>query len=438
MIQNKSTMKSFRYIFLLYISVIVIFAIFYMIPSAHNGQLSFVNSLFLSTSALSVTGLSPIDISEGLTKIGQVFLILEMQLGGLGILVLVSYLFLMMGKRITMSNMLLISRDQNQSNLKTIKSLSFSVLIIAMLVESFCSVLIYGEIRGHVNTNSQALFVTIFHAVASFTNSGFDLFGDNLYSFQKNKLVLYTTAATIFLGSLGFPTIMEYIFSYRKRKSLFTKINIRMHASLFLIGSVIYLLLEYDKVFSHLSVGDKISNAVFLSATTRSGGLTTIDISSLTITTILILMFLMFIGGASTSTGGGIRLTTFRVVLAKMFAVIKSQEHTVIGKKEITVEATNKSFFIFISFILLAFFSTILLTIFEENRIEMIAFEVLSALTNTGLSMGITAELSIVSKYILMLLMVIGRIGIFTLIYFVFTIDDTRKTRYLKEDLAVG
>ncbi|MCL6572780.1 MAG: hypothetical protein K6T88_14035, partial [Bacillus sp. (in: Bacteria)] len=235
-----------------------------MIPSAHNGQLSFVNSLFLSTSALSVTGLSPIDISEGLTKIGQVFLILEMQLGGLRILVLVSYFFLMMGKRITMSNMLLISRDQNQSNLKTIKSLSFSVLIIAMLVELFCSVLIYGEIRGHVDTNSQALFVTIFHAVASFTNSGFDLFGDNFYSFQKNKLVLYTTAATIFLGSLGFPTIMEYIFSYRKRKSLFTKINIRMHASLFLIGSVIYLLLEYDKVFSHLSMGDKISNAVFL------------------------------------------------------------------------------------------------------------------------------------------------------------------------------
>ncbi|HEY2420381.1 MAG TPA: potassium transporter TrkG [Neobacillus sp.] len=438
MIQNKSMINSFRYIFLLYISVIVLFAFFYMIPISHNGSISFVNSLFLSTSALSVTGLTTINISENLSKIGQVFLIFEMQLGGLGILVLISYLFLMMGKRITMSNMLLISRDQNQSNLKTIKSLSFSVLIIALMVESVCSLIVFGEIRKNYDTNSEALFVTIFHSVASFTNSGFDLFGDSLHSYQQNPIVLYSTAATIFLGSIGFPTIMEYIFSFRKRKSLFTKINIRLHTSFLLIGSVVYFLLEYDKIFHHLSVEDKISNSVFLAATNRSAGFTTVDISSLTITTVLIIMFLMFIGGASSSTGGGIRLTTFRVIFAKMLAVVKSQEHTVIGKKAITQEAINKSFFIFISFILLAFFSTILLTIFENFRIERIAFEVLSALTNTGLTMGITSELSIVSKFILILLMIIGRIGIFTLIYFVFKIDDRSKTRYLKEDLAVG
>ncbi len=437
MLKTKSTIQSFRYIFITYVGTIVLFALLYLLPFSHYGSLQAVDSLFISTSALSVTGLSSVNISTDFTRIGQALLIIEMQLGGIGILVLVSYLFLMMGKKLTMSSMLLISKDQNQSQLKTIRSLSLSVLMIALTVEAVGFSLMFNAISEQYNSVKEAVFVTVFHSVASFTNAGFDLFGDSLISYQHNWLLLLTSATMIFLGSLGFPTIVEYILGFRKKKSLFTKVNIRLHSSLFIIGIIVYFFLEYNGVFNHLSVWDKFVNVVFLSATSRNGGLTTVDISTLDITTVLILMSLMFIGGSSSSTGGGLRLTTFAVLLAKMVSVAKSEEYTTLFKKTISQDSINKSFLIFLSFIFLFGFSTIVLSYFESQEILLVAFEVISALTNTGLSMGITGELTGISKLLLCMLMIIGRIGVFSFIYAVFKIEKSR-TRYIKEDLAVG
>lgn len=437
MLKTKSTIQSFRYIFITYVGTIVLFALLYLLPFSHYGSLQAVDSLFISTSALSVTGLSSVNISTDFTRIGQALLIIEMQLGGIGILVLVSYLFLMMGKKLTMSSMLLISKDQNQSQLKTIRSLSLSVLMIALTVEAIGFSLMFNAISERYSSVKEAVFVTVFHSVASFTNAGFDLFGDSLISYQHNWLLLLTSATMIFLGSLGFPTIVEYILGFRKKKSLFTKVNIRLHSTLFLVGLCVYFFLEHSGVFNHLSLWDKFVNVIFLSATSRNGGLTTVDISTLNITTVLILMTLMFIGGSSSSTGGGLRLTTFAVLLAKMVSVAKSEEYTTLFKKTISQDSINKSFLIFLSFIFLFAFSTIVLSYFESQEILLVAFEVISALTNTGLSMGITGELTGVSKLLLCMLMIIGRIGVFSFIYAVFKIEKSR-TRYIKEDLAVG
>lgn len=437
MILTKSAIKSFRLIFLLYISFIFIFACLYVMPIARTGALSFVDSLFVSTSAISVTGLSTIHVAEELTRFGQVLLMIEMQLGGVGILVLISYLFLMMGKRMTMSSMLLISKDQNQSNLKTIQSLSFSVLIIALLIETIAFFLMIGEVIPHFDSLPDAIFVTIFHSVASFTNSGFDLFGGGFSLFKESPFMLYVSAATIFFGSLGYPTIIEYVFSFKKKKTLFSKINIRLHAVLLVAGAIVYYALECRRAFVDFGFFDRLANVVFLSASTRNGGLSTIDLSSVSITAVLLIMLFMFIGGASSSTGGGVRLTTFAVLVAKVVSVVKSREETVIYKKAITQETVNKSFLTFISFIALIFISTVVLTLTQTAPIEQIVFEVISAITNTGLSLGLTDELTTFSKIILMCLMVIGRIGIFTLIYFVFRVESS-KIGYLKEDLAVG
>jgi len=432
---SNSTSQSFRFIFLLYIYVICGFAILYMLPHAHNGKLSFIDALFVSTSSLSVTGLSSIDIATDFTRTGQALLMLEMQLGGIGILVIMSYLFLLLGKKMTVSNMLLISKDQNQSNLKTIKTLSFSVLFIAIFIETICYFIIYEDIESLYNDKSEAIFVSAFHAVSSFTNAGFTLF--DLHSFEQNGVFLLATAFTIFLGSIGFPTIMEYTFAFRKKKSLFSKINVRLHTSLFLIGAILYVVLEFNRAFGHLNLVDKFVNAIFLSATTRSGGLATIDSATLGTTTVLIVMCFMFIGGASSSTGGGIRLTTFRVIIARIISVVRNDDQVIIGRKAISQEAVNKSFLIFTSFVVLSVISTIILTLFQSQNLLSIGFEVLSAISNTGLSMGITDELASVSKLILIFLMIIGRIGIFTFIYFIFKVEKS-KLKYLEEDLAVG
>ena len=435
--QSKSSIQSFRQIFFLYIGCVILFAFLLWIPQSNSGNLSIMDSLFLSTSALSVTGLSPIDVGTELTRLGQSLLMVEMQLGGIGIVVLISYLFVMMDKKITVSSMLLLSKDQNQAKLSSITSLGISVLIIALLVETVCFLILLGEIRPRYDNLGDAAFVSAFHAIASFTNSGFDLFGDSLVSFKQNHLFLITTAITIFLGSLGYPTLVEYFLSFRRKKSLFTKINIRLHFLLLFIGMIVFFIFERNNLFSGLSPLEKLSNSFFFSATARNGGLATIDVSQVTITTFLFLTLFMFIGGASSSTGGGIRLTTFAVLLSKVISVAKSQKEVVIYKKTIAQEAVDKSFMVFFTFMVLFFGSTILLTMFESQPLEPLMFEVLSALTNTGLTFGITSELTPVSKVILITLMIIGRIGVFSFIYTIFKVEKV-KTRYLKEDLAVG
>jgi Trk-type K+ transport system membrane component len=435
--QSKSSIHSFRQIFFLYIGFIILFAFLLWIPQSNSTGFSIMDSLFLSTSALSVTGLTTIDVGTELTRMGQSILMVEMQLGGIGIVVLISYLFVVMDKKITVSSMLLLSKDQNQSKLSSITSLGISVLVIALLVETICFFILLGEIRPRFDDFWDAAFVSAFHAVASFTNSGFDLFGDSLISFKHNHLFLITTAITIFLGSLGYPTLVEYFLSFRRKKSLFTKINIRLHFLLLFIGMAIFFFLETNNTFSGLSIWEKLSNSLFFSATARNGGLTTIDVSQVTITTFLCLTLFMFIGGASSSTGGGIRLTTFAVLLSKVLSVAKSQKEVVIYKKTIAQEAVDKSFMVFFTFMALFFGSTILLTMLQTQPLEPLMFEVLSALTNTGLSFGITSELTPVSKSILIMLMIIGRIGVFSFIYTIFKVEKV-KTRYLKEDLAVG
>ena len=293
--QSKSSIHSFRQIFFLYIGCIILFAFLLWIPQSNLGGLSIMDSLFLSTSALSVTGLTPVDIGTELTRLGQTFLMVEMQLGGIGIVVLISYLFVVMDKKITVSSMLLLSKDQNQTKLSSITSLGISVLVIALLVEIICFFILYGEIRPRYDNFGDAAFVSAFHAVASFTNSGFDLFGDSLISFKHNHLFLITTAFTIFLGSLGYPTLVEYFLSFRRKKSLFTKINIRLHFLLLFLGMAAFYFFEANNMFNGLSIWEKLSNSLFFSATARNGGLTTIDVSQITITTFLFLTLFMFI-----------------------------------------------------------------------------------------------------------------------------------------------
>jgi len=257
--------------------------------------------------------------------------------------------------------------------------------------------------------------------------------------FIQNPYMLIITTTAIFLGSVGYPAIIEYVTNFRKRKSLFTQINIRMHSLLLAVGFITFFVLEYNGAFEEMNLINKLSNALFLSATTRSGGLSPIDIATCSITTILLIMMLMFIGGASSSTGGGIRLTTFAVLLAKIKSIVTSRSQTIVYKKAITQNVVDRALLICFVFIGMLFVALLLLITVEPNiPFEALLFETISAISNTGLSLGVTAELSSFSKCVLMVLMVTGRIGIFTLIYFIFKIEKVSKIKYLEEDLAVG
>jgi Trk-type K+ transport system membrane component len=342
-----------------------------------------------------------------------------------------------MGKKMSLDNLWLVKRDQNHSKIKTIGSLGLSILLISLVIEIIGFVFMYPAIKEYSSSTGDAIFTTAFHSVASFTNAGFDLFGNSLIDFQSSILFISITSAIIFLGGIGYPTIMEYVFNFKGKKTVFTKVNVRFHIGLLSFAAIIYLLIEWNNAFASMDIKEKITNAIFLSATTRSGGMATVEMGLLDASTLFIMMGLMFIGGASTSTAGGIRLTTFAVIVAKLRSVITGNQYTVLFKKNITEEVVNKSFLIFTMFIGLFFISTFLLTLFEAQSIANISFETMSALTNTGLSKGITNELTTISKSILISLMIIGRIGIFSIIYLIFKLNK-QPFKYIDEDLIVG
>jgi len=435
--KKKKPKNPLHYIFIAYILITIVFSCLYLMPFTRIAELSFIDSLFVSTSAISVTGLSTVNLVETFSTWGKLLLMIQMEIGAIGIVVFISYGFMMLGKKITISNLLVLSKDQNQSSIKSIRKLSLSVLYTSLIFQIIGGIFFYGQFRDHFQSSKETLLVTAFHSIASFTNTGFDLFGNSLYSFQENAIVLYVTAALIFIGGLGYPTIMEYIFSFKKKKSLFTKINMRLHFSFVMIGTILFWLLEQNHAFKHLNTFDKITNSIFLSVTTRNGGFATLDIANLTLPAILIILVLMYIGGASSSAAGGIRLTTVSVLVAKMISVIKSQEDTAIFRTTVKRSVVDRAFVIAMSFLLLILLSTIIISTIEPFALDLILLEVVSAITNTGLSLGITPNIHSSTKFILILLMFIGRIGIFTMIYFVLRVDK-QNLKYIEKDLAIG
>ncbi|WP_088042546.1 TrkH family potassium uptake protein [Bacillus sp. EAC] len=435
--KRKKQKNPLHYMFIAYILITFVFASLYSMPFTRIANLSFIDSLFVSTSAISVTGLTTVNLVETFNIWGKLLLMIQMEIGAIGIVVFISYGFMVIGKRMTISNLLVLSKDQNQSSMKSIRRLSLSVLFTSLIFQFIGGLIFYGQFKNQYNTIPEAILVTSFHSIASFTNTGFDLFGNSLISFQKNNVVLFVTAALIFIGGLGYPTIMEYIFSYKKKKSLFTRINMRLHFSFMIIGSVLFWVLERNNAFKHLSTFDKLTNSIFLSVTTRNGGFAPLDIAHLTLPAILIILMLMYIGGASSSAAGGIRLTTVSVLVAKMIAVIRSQEDTIIFRATIKRTVVDRAFVIAMSFLFLIFFATVFITIIESYSLDLILLEVISAITNTGLSLGITTNIHSMTKVILILLMFIGRIGIFTMIYFVLRVDK-QKIKYVEKDLAIG
>lgn len=426
-----------KWIFSLYIGAIMIFSLLYALPISRKQDLSLIDILFLSSSGISVTGLTTFDISANLTRFGQLLLLIQMQIGGIGIMVAFAYFFIFIGKKFSLPQLVLMSFDQNQKSIQSIRHIMVFVLLIAFVSETIGFLFIFPSIQPLYESTWESIFVASFHSVSSFTGSGFDLFGNSLYSFQTSPVFLITTAFLIFLGSIGFPVIIDVIANWNKKKSLFTKTNLTVHLSLIAFGFLFFLFIEKGNSFLTLNTKDLLSNALFLSVTARNGGLSTTDVGALAPATLLILLFLMFIGSSSSSCGGGIRTTTFAVLISKVWCTIRGNKDTILFKKRISEDDVNKSIIVFFLFSFLFFASTLLLSVIEDFSIMEIAFEVVSALTTTGLSMGITSELSAFSKVWLTALMLIGRVGVVAWIY-VFLQTKQTKIRYVEEPIIVG
>lgn len=444
---KKLASKNFRisnvqFIVLMFLMIIFIGSVLLWLPFTHQeGQtLPYIDALFVATSAVCVTGLTPINISEVLNPIGHTVMMLLIELGGLGFMSVALILALMFKKRVSFQSRLLIkdtlNLDQLGGSVKLLKfvvRLSLSIQLIGALLLSTQFIPEYGLKKG--------IFFSVFHSISAFCNAGFDLFGDSLMSFQGNEFVLVVIALLILSGGFGFIVWYDLIhYRSQKRLSLHTKIALVVSLCLVAGGTLIFLITDANR---GSSVGNQLANSFFLSVTPRTAGFASLDYATMSYAGILLTIVLMFIGGTSGSTAGGIKTTTLGVLLIQLISLLRGREDAEGFGRKIPMQTVMKAFmFVFFS-TAICFVSALVLSMTEsipyQSGIEYVLFEVVSAFATVGLTMGLTPDLTVFGKLLIMSLMFVGRVGLYTVVFALLRKNAKKqKFNYVSENVLVG
>ncbi len=397
-----------------YIVVILAGFILLSLPAAAaQGRLSLLDALFTSTSATCVTGLTVVSTRDDLSFFGQLVVLAQFQIGGLGIMSFSTLFALLLGKKIHLRGRLLIQEDLNQFSISGLVRLLRYVLLFVLIIESLGIILLFSRFISLYPVGT-AFYKAVFHAVSAFNNAGFDVFGNSLESFSNDFFVQLVMIALIILGGLGFAVLAEIVQPRsRKRFSLTTRLVLLMTGFLLLAGLFSILSLEWNNpdTLGNLTLPEKIANSFFLSVTSRTAGFNTIPTDSWRVSTLLLVIFLMFIGASPGSTGGGVKTTTLAVLFLAMKTRIKGYDDMEIFNRRLDGGLALKAF----SLVTLAGFwiisITFFLSIFENFSLLEMLFEATSAFGTVGLSTGITGDLSNPSKGAIILTMLLGRVG---------------------------
>lgn len=414
---------------------------------APNQTLSWIDAIFISASGISTTGLSTVVIADTLSSLGKVILALGIQFGGIGLIMLLSIIWMAVGKKISFRERQMIMVDQNQFKMSGVVKLVKSVLIVLFTVEfiAFLIMGLYLYSSGYYGLK-ESLFQAFFLTISLTTNAGFDISGASFTMYHQDYFMQMLGMTLMFVGAVGFWPIMEFSewvkSKFKKEKfefSWFSKTLVGAHILLWIIGSILFYALESGNFLANKNWIESIFYGLFMSITTRNAGFSTIaDINVLSGATLFLFMILMFIGSSPNSAGGGIRTTTLIVIIFSVIAYARGKNQVSIGKKAFKDEHINKAVVVFISAIALVLFASFILMIIEPFSWESIMFEVSSAFGTTGLSLGITPNLSVFGKIIIIATMFFGRIGMVTLL-FIFK-DDHKKinVQYPEVEVIIG
>ncbi|HFJ8058038.1 TPA: TrkH family potassium uptake protein [Enterococcus faecium] len=437
----------FYYILMTVLSLVLFYMPIFREPDSH---VSFVDMLFMAISTVSVTGLSTFDINSVFNDNGIILLEILFQVGGLGIMMISTAFVIFSKRRITLKQRQLIMTDMNQPRLSGIVRLiriTFAILIwFQLLFGTFFS--IYFYYRGYFDRWRDAVFYGFYQAISAVTNSGFDVTGDSIKPFAHDYFFLILIMFLIFVGGIGFPVLMEcrewLLYKRSNAKlpflfSLFTKLAVLAFVILFVSGTVLIYLLEKDHLFQDSNMSVKWINSMFYSITTRNAGLQIHDLGDFQITTLIIFSLLMFIGCSPSSVGGGIRTTTVAIIGLYLYSFLKSEDNINIFGRRIDQDDVRKSVVVFMLSLGMCFFCIVFLSATEEQTLISIIIEVTSAFGTTGLSLGITGDLSVVGKITIATLMFIGRIGmLYTLMLFVPKETRDLGYEYPSEKIIIG
>lgn len=423
--------KPGRIIVLGFLIVILLGTILLMLPiSINEGEnVSFIDTLFTSTSAVCVTGLIAIDTADTFTVFGRTVVALLIQIGGLGVTSVGVGFIMLLKKKIGIKERTLIKESMNLDSLKGVVKLVKSILIMTLIFESIGVILSY-IVFSKDYAPLDALGISLFHSIAAFNNSGFDILGglQNLIPYQSNVILNLTTCGLIIFGGIGFLVIKEIIeVRSFKKFTLHTKIVLIMTGILLVVGTI---LLKLTEDISWLG-------AFFFSTSARTAGFSTYPLSNFTNAGLFVLIILMFIGASPGSTGGGIKTTTL-FTLNKSIYSTSTNKHCTAFKRKIPLGVILKAFNVTILALFVICIGTFILSILEPNYTFMqLLFEVTSDFGTVGLSTGITPDLSALSKFIISLIMFIGRLGPMT-IATIWSFKKPSDACYSEETVIIG
>ncbi|WP_068672541.1 TrkH family potassium uptake protein [Oceanobacillus sp. Castelsardo] len=443
---NKLTPVQILIIF--YILAIMIATILLSLPISHKAgvHIPLIDILFVAVSAVSVTGLSTISIVDSLSVTGVFILAGILQLGAVGVMAIGTLIWLLIGKKIGLKERRLIMTDQNQTSFQGMVRLIKQIIYVLLVIELIGFLVLGAYFLQYFSSPGEAFLNGFFGTISAITNGGFDLSGSSLIPFNHDYFVQFINILLIILGAIGFPVLIEvkeFIFAKKEQRktqrfSLFTKITTLTFFILVVVGTVGIYLLDMTHYFAGKSWHESFFYSLFQSVTTRSAGLSTMDVSLLTEENQLFMSFLMFIGASPSSAGGGIRTTTFALVVIYIVASVRGEKNIRIFNREVYEEDLSKAITVIIMAGFISFLSVLVITKLEPFSLIQIIFEVTSAFGTVGLSMGITPDLSATSKVILMILMLIGRIGIFTFLIIFKSNKKNSSFRYPKERIIIG
>lgn len=465
------TLQPPQLLILSFASVIAIGTLLLWTPAASTGErLNLIDAFFLATSATCVTGLAPFDIAARLSLFGQIVLLSCVQVGGLGLMTLTTVFVAMMGKRVAISERVALEECFHHGRTGQFGRLILHIVVATLLIESAGGLLLFlgWTASGHIPQWTTRAYHALFQSVSAFCNAGFALYSDNLSIFARDGWTQAVTTGLIIAGGIGFLVtldVREYLLQLylektsrmfpgrvdarrtRRRLSVHTKLVLSVTGFLLSIGTVSYYMLERHGLFAEMTTLDAWWNAWFCSVTARTAGFSTIDYAQLSGPALMCTMALMFIGASPGSTGGGIKTSTFGVLIAHALFRARGHIRLHLFGRSIPEETIGRSHAIVVSAIAVVVLGASIVIAAEAQRYGSaesrelflpVLFETISAFGTVGLSMNFTPTLTALGKFVIALVMFIGRVGPLTVGVTIAARSQRGKYQYAEENLMVG
>lgn len=440
-----------------FLITIFIGSILLELPISHNGELSYLDSLFTATSATCVTGHSTVDVEATFTLFGQIIIMLLIQIGGLGFMLVIALILLWLGKKISFKDRILISQSVSKTDFEGTITLLKKIIKYTLTFELFGALILATRLVPEYGWGN-GLFKALFHSISSFCNAGFDIFkGDSLMPYAYDRVINITLIILIQIGGLGF-LVWEDISNcigkaIREKTSLIRAIKkFSLHTKLVLIFQVLFVLLgmfgflafEYGNAntIGNMEFSDKLLVSAFQSVSARTAGMFTVNMEVMNSTTKLFMIFLMLIGGAPGSMAGGAKTVTLAVIIFGMFSMIRGKKNITVFRRTIPHETYEKATTVFNFMISIIFISVLIImcNLIVPVSVIDVTFDTVSSIATVGLSTGAINNMNTVSRVVTILLMYIGRVGtITTAVAFVLgRPKENDDIVYAKEDVIVG